>query len=455
MPEGAAFVGRAGGNFDKMRAWGRWCVNSWQRFSPIMKLKPVTIFAALLVIGAGGFLAGRISSPAVEAAAGGGGPAGGTRSSSPSLSLETGVFRKNDAAARTREKRQESPEARLARLESIVRGENSLDRNRALLAYIDQLGPGDFEEAVAHFRELGITENRMGEYGLLLTAWAEADPTAALAYAEKNTRNGFARDTILTTWATTDPDAAIRWAQANFDGDGANPFLPGIIRGLMGSDAAKATELLASMPRSEERGRGLDFILPHLFEKGTEATRDWIAGIADETLRNGAMVRAAGKLAESDPAGTAAWLMENPGEARERRLDDVYGAWAGKDAQAALASFASLPAGEDRSNALRGVVSGIAGEDPKAAVSLMDQYPGDVTDRVVQNFIWHSFGTDPEMAASQIGRITDEGQRDAMYRRVLESWSEDEPAKAAAWMQANAVPESVRNELARRQQEGR
>jgi hypothetical protein len=342
-------------------------------------------------------------------------------------------------------------QGRKTRLESIIRGENALDRNRALLAFIDQLAPGDFEEAVAHFRSLGITQERMGEYSLLLTAWAELDPTAALAYAKENTRNGFATETILSAWATRDTEAAVRWAQANHQGEGANPYLPGIIRGIAATDPAKATELLASMPRSVERGEGLDFLMPHLLKKGVEATRAWIAGLKDDALRNGAILRSAEPLADTDPAGTVSWLLANPGEASQRRMDDVYSTWAQKDQQAAVASFTSLPAGENRSNALRGLVASVAGKDPAAAVGLMDRYPGDVTDRVVQNMIWHSFDNDPALAASQISRIKDEQDREQMYRRSLSAWSDEDSAAALGWMQSNPVPDHVKQQVLRRQ----
>ena len=340
---------------------------------------------------------------------------------------------------------------RLAKLDSIMRSENALDRNRALLAYIDQLGPNDFEEAVAHFRELGITDSRMGEYSLLLTAWAGADPVAALAYAKENTREGFAADTILATWASADPEAAVRWAKANFEGDGANPYLAGIIRGIAGSDPARATELLASMPRSEERAKGLEAFLPHLIQQGAEATQAWIAKLTDDSLKNGAIMRSADRLAAIDPAGTASWLLANPGEASKRRMDDVYSTWAQKDEQAALSSFTSLPAGEDRTNALRGVITSVAMDNPKEAISMLDRYPNDVNDQVVRNVIWHSFGSDPALAVSQISRIGDEGQRNQMYRRAVGNWLERDPAAAQAWMRSNPLPEAVQKDINRKQ----
>ena len=417
-----------------------------------MKLNHTTLLAAFVLIGVGAFLAGRMSSPSAPVTARDGPTE--TRSSR-SVARDTGgentSSRKISRPLTTARGEAGSAKDRLTRLEAIVRGENPLERNRALLAFIDQLGAGDFEAAVAHFRSLGITDSRNGEYSLLLTAWAQADALSALSYAKENTNGGFAQDTILTSWASTDPEAAIRWAQSNHDGDGPNPYLPGIIRGLTQSDPARATELLASMPRSQERGRSLDFLLPHLLEQGAVATRAWIASLTDDALKNGAMERVADKLADSDPAGTASWLLANPGEAANRRLDDVYGVWANKDQLAALNSFRALPAGDTRSNALRGVISSVAATDPNAAVSLMNRYPNDVNDRIVQNFVWHSFGNDPATAATQIARIGDEQQREQMYRRTLDVWFERDPASAQAWIQVNQIPDSVRARIAKRQ----
>ena len=420
-----------------------------------MKFTPVTTLAALVLIGAGGFMAGRISSedPAKVAA----------DQESDAKRVRTGSpgFRSDSASGGARplrpERRESSARAaatergnRLERLEGIVRGEDPLDRGRALLAYIDQLGSGDFEEAVAHFRSLGITESRMGEYSLLLSAWAKTDPLAALEFAKANTRSSFATNTILTSWAASDAEGAIQWARSNHEGEGANPYYAGIIRSLAETDPIRATELMTSMPRSVERGEALNAMLPHLLSKGNESTRAWIEGITDEALRNGAILRVADRLAVSDPAGTAAWLLANPGEATQRRMDDVYSVWANQDEGAAMSSLASLPKGEERSNALRGVVNSVAAKDPQAAVSVMDRFPTDVTDRVVQSFIWNSFGSDPSIAVNQIARITNQEQRDEMYRRAVGRWIEDDAASATAWLRSNPLPENVQQDLNRR-----
>ena len=411
-----------------------------------MKLPPSTTLAAALVVGVVGFLVGRISTPGShDSAEAGDSQLAPTRSSSRESDAASHAAGQSKRATRPDSNRAASTtrEEKLKRLESIMRGENALDRNRALLAYIDQLAPGDFEAAIAKFRGLGITESRFSEYAMLLTAWSQVDPTAALAYAKANTRSGFAATTILSSWAATDPDAAIRWAQANHTGTDANPYLAGIIRTLGATDPVRASDLLTGMPRSPERGEALDAMLPHVLAQGTDAARAWISALTDDSLRNGSMMRAADQMAQTDPKGTADWLVANPGEATKRSLDNVLGVWAANDQTAAVAYFQALPAGESRSNALRGVISAVASDNPTAAATMLDRYPADVTDGTLQSFVWHSFGSDPALALNYVGRITDPGSQERMYSRTLDNWLNRDPAAAQAWMQQNTLPENV------------
>lgn len=420
-----------------------------------MKLTPPTLIAAIAVIGASGFFIGRLSGPdAGETASAentnlsgrpGARASAGSSAANPSRPTRPSAERREAGSANLR-----TADERRARLEEIVRGENAIDRSRALLAFIDQLGPDEFEDAVAGFRSLGITESRFGEYALLLTAWAEVDPMAALAYSRENTSGGFATNTILAAWANQDAEGAIQWAESSHTGEGANPFMAGIIRSLAATDPTRATQLLTSMPRSEERGEALSAMMPHLIRQGPDAAREWISSLTDDSLRDGAMSRAAVQLASVDPQGTADWLLANPGEASRRNMDDVLSSWARTDETGAVAYFRALPAGDARSNALRGVVSTIATSDPARAASMLDSYSGDVTDRVVQNFVWHSYGNDPALATTYINRIANVEERDSMYRRTLDHWLRSDANAAQNWIQSNPLPESVQSHVQRR-----
>ena len=418
-----------------------------------MKASPVITISALVAVATGGFLIGRISSPEDETAP------KTTEATRPDRSRPGDRIAGNSdarggstSAGETSGKRMRMAE-KLLKMESIMRGENPLDSSRALLALIDQLAPGDFEEVVAQFRALGITQNRLGEYSMLLSAWAKADPLAALEYAKTNTQGGFASTTILASWASIDPDAALRWAETNHDGKGENPYLAGIIRGIAETNPERATELLKGMPFGEQRGAALAGMMQHILKQGPEASRSWIMAIEDEQLRNGAVIRMAEPMADIDPKGTADWLVKNPGEASNRRLDDVYERWAGKDLEAALASINSLPAGDQKTNALSGVVTREASNDPKAALALIDRYPNDVNDGVLGDFVRNAVGKDPEIAAITIARITDDRRRNEAYQRTLWRWLESDMGKAQAFVQSHQLPEQVMRTVNRRLQD--
>lgn len=331
----------------------------------------------------------------------------------------------------------------MAKLESIVSGEDPFTRNRAIMDLIDQLGPDDFATALTRFQELGFTKSRLGEYSLLLSAWAQVDPIGALEYSADSTSGKFARNTVLTAWATNDPDAAIRWAEESHTGSDANPYMPGIIRGLAATDPTRATELLIGLPSSKERGDGLDFMLPHLLQQGPDATRAWIAGIDDEMLKDGAIVRTARELAENDPAGTVDWLLETPGEGTQRRIDDTFGVWVTRDQEAAMAKFNELPAGEVRTDALRGMISSVAEDDPAGALEIMNRYPEDVTDKSIEEYIKDASKSDPNLALAQVSRIQDEKDRDKVQSKTITKWIETDPEAAQQWLDTNPVSDAV------------
>lgn len=421
-----------------------------------MKWNATTTTAACLAVGVGGFVIGKIS---------GGSGSGGSETdelidrarqvSSERVSAGTDVARPRRAAAgrsaRAGAVRSTATfDERLSKMEEIVCGENALDRNRAMLSWIYSLAPDEFESAVDRFRILGVTEARMGEYAMLLTAWAEHDPTSALAYAKEKTGGSMATDTLLTAWASRDPESAIAWAEANHENEGANPYMIGIIRGLMGSNPARATDLLQGLPFGRERSEALNAMMPHLLQMGGEGAKDWIRSLGDEKLRDSATARFAGILAKQDPAGTAKWLMANLGDASSQIVDQVYGEWAKVDKGAAISSFAQLPGGDARANALRGLVANEARDNPQAAANLMNSYPADVDDRTLSHFVWSSFDKAPDVAADQIGRIGNKGYQIQMYQRTLATWLSRDPSAARRWINSATLPEPVLRSLANR-----
>ena len=115
-------------------------------------------------------------------------------------------------------------------------------------------------------------------------------------------------------------------------------------------------------------------------------------------------------------------------------------------------SLSNLPAGESRSNALSGVIGTLAKDDPAAAMAMLERFSGDVTERVLGNFLWHSLESDPALAVTQISRIEDATRRDWWYGRALASWLDRDAAAADAWIKTNPQSQSVLDQLANRRE---
>lgn len=419
-----------------------------------MKWNVTSVSAACLAVGLGGFVVGKLTSGSTSSGEADQLPGQAKQvSDQRTSSSRDGVSARRDTALRASriagERSTKTIDERLVKMEEIVRGENALDRSRAMLSWIDSLAPSEFEAAVAKFRGLGITEERMGEYAMLLTAWAEVDPMAALAYTTANTTSGMATGTVLAAWASRDPESAIAWAEAKHEGEEANPYMIGIIRSLATTNPTRATELLQALPFSSERGAALQTMIPHLLKNGPDAAKAWIAGLSDPRLRDGATARFAEEMAKTDPATTASWLLSNLGEASTRSVDEVFEQWAQTDKEAASTSFASLPQGAARTRALRGLVTVEARTDPQAAAKLMNSHPADVDDRMVYHFIWNSFEKAPDVSANQIALIGDVDDRNRMYQRALGYWMENDQAAAQRWINSANLPESVLKSLAK------
>lgn len=409
--------------------------------------------AAVLGAAALAFIAGRATAPGPDAAPSAGVDGVPPRSDRPATAI------RGDAPGRglARLDREATPridrESATDEMSRILGGIDPLSRTQAWLDFVNSLGAGEFENVIAEMRERGLQTENMEAYSLILTAWAKVDPLAALDYASENTGSPFARNTILTEWARTDPEGAILWAESNHEGDGANPWMVGVIRGLASTDPTRATDLMNSMPYSGERGQALSALLPQMLAQGPEVAKAWIEGFSDEQLRDGAIRRISEDLARTDPVGTADWLLAQGGDGARRSMDDVIEIWADQDPAAARGYYQSLPQGPLRTSALRGLTNQMALEDPRAAADFLDANAADADDWVYRQFVWHSFREDPSVSADYIARIQNERERDRTYRRMLDGWLRRDYDAASGWISNTPLPANVASHIERRMTE--
>ena len=333
---------------------------------------------------------------------------------------------------------------------SIMRQNNPIERVNNLLALISRLGPDDFAQVVADFRASGLTRERMGEYSMLLHAWAKEDPLGALDYAEKNTSSPFARQSILASWAADNPSAALQWAETHHEGEGANPWFIGIIRGVVNADPRRASEIMAMMPYSRERGEALQTIIPHIARQGQEKAVAWLNAITDERLRNGATAYLAKRLASENPEATATWAtsITDP-EARSRAIGEVADEWAEKDVASAVAWTETLR-GNEKARAASELIGEFAREDAGKASQWLDTLSGsDGYERVAHGFIWSTAREHPELALSKVPTLEQPKSQARYYQRILQNWHRNDAAAAQAWMTSNNISEEIQRRATR------
>ncbi len=331
-------------------------------------------------------------------------------------------------------------------IENIANISDPIERAQAFLEMIENLSPGDFERVVHSFRELNMTRQRRGEYALLLSGWAKADPLGALSYAKENTETPFARQTILATWAEDSPQQALAWARENFEGEdgAANPWIAGVIRGLANTDLSLATSLLHELPYSRERRVALTPILNTLKQRGIDDSKQWISSLEDESLQAGAVSRIIDTIAKDDPEGALNWVTSLGEEALKRSAKDIVESWAQEDLNAARA-WTDQQSNEIRATAATSLIQEMA---PEEASSWLSSYEGDPAyDNTIKTFVRSNIELTPELSADWIMKITNERDRNRTFSRVIGDWYQTDPDGLIDYAQNNVIPETALNRL--------
>jgi hypothetical protein len=326
----------------------------------------------------------------------------------------------------------------------ISRIADPVERSRSLLNFIEGLSPDQFEAAIADFRASGMARERRAEYSMLLQAWGKVDPLAALAYTTENTQGDDASQEVLAAWASNNPTAALTWARENYTGDSANPYLVGVVKGLVDSNPSLATQVLQELPYSEERGEALRELIPYIAQMGINGANNWLSTIEDTRLINGASAYMAEHLARQSPESASEWAMSLPeGDGRNRAINEVMDTWARRDIEGARTWLDSLPL-QDQLSAGPEFVSSLASQDANAAADWVDeQIDAPNYQELLKEFAQGATRSDPVLALNYGNELEDESDRSRTVGRALWTLYRQDKESARNWIQSNELPERV------------
>ena len=330
------------------------------------------------------------------------------------------------------------------RMEAIVQMADPLDRQLALVKLLERLGPDEFAAVAEQYRLMDHYDSSRGELSLILRGWAKADPLAALEYATQQLKSDRASATVLAAWAGRDPAAAESWALSHHTGDGANPYLAAVIRGIAPYDVAHATQLALSLPAGDERGDAMEAITRALFMRGADQAMAYPSTIQDPTLRAGLVAAISRQLVNKDPAQAGSWLasMKDPADQNQaaRRIAEAL---ASQDPQAAADWMRKLQP-DARAEAARGIIPKMSAGDITGTAQWVNTLSGIPNyDKVVEEFVWSCDYRAPEQSAAWIRGVANQEQQTRLYHQMLGEWAKRDAAAVRNWVANNQVPESV------------
>ena len=416
--------------------------------------------AALLLGGAGGFIAGK---------------SGGSDVSGDSASTERDAKIRRESAG----SRDDTTDLDRARnIKDALREPGQLARLQSLVDLYENMSVEELAEAADTLEDLPMADRILASM-LLFSRWGEMDPQGALAYSQTMGFGGmFARPTILRSWASVDPvnaakyysehpnefrqmggrggpggesgaslvaaewakvdpDAAMAWANS-LDGAEKGGALVSIVGEVAATDPAKAASLAATL-EGDDQVRAYGEIAQKWAADDFTAAESWINTLSGDA-KDRAMSEALQILARSDPDAAAAKLASlSQGRDRDRAVGIVAGEMAEKDPSAAAAWLGTQETG-DYGDPMRRIMTNWTAQDSAGALSFIQAQPvGEIRDAATQTYLWQNRDMEPSQSIALAEAITDERDRDRTIGMTARRWMETDDAAARAYIESSTL----------------
>jgi len=299
---------------------------------------------------------------------------------------------------------------------------------------------GDIPQVLA-FADQNLTANlRASVRNDLLSRWADADPSGALAYAgnisDKSERHA-ATGMVVQAWAGADATAAAAWVQRQPDGPFRNQLLNEVLTAMSRKDPAAACGIYLGLDSASRRKGILTFAAEQIFQAW--AAKDPATAIAQAagipTQQRGEVYDAIVRVwAGTDPQAALKWAdaftNANAGE-KNSLLGSILSIWAGNDFSGALAHVKALPDGAAKSQALSSVIQQWGQQDPQAALDYIATLPSSRFDAGLLNPVISAWlEDDPDAAGKYVQALPAGSQRNILAQNIVSRLANQDPQAA-------------------------
>jgi hypothetical protein len=283
----------------------------------------------------------------------------------------------------------------------------------------------------------------------LVQRWAALEPQAACQYAYTAALQGAEESMLmeaLAIWTKADPATAARWA-----GNLGSPSLrDSSIRTVYSTwaktDSTAAAKSISSLRPASARGIASAATAPPHATKNFQTAIQWARSLAGP-VREKTLDAILGEWTKRDPAGAAAWLIQQPGDVQWALMTKLASNWVRKDPYAALAwglgqstevaLGSKLAQGPVQRKFFEAALGSLIGSDPQGAANWLASPVGQpfFTSRIESVAgTWTSM--DPMEAASWSLSLSKEADRNSAIGAVAKKWARTDPQAAGQWIRS-------------------
>ena len=350
---------------------------------------------------------------------------GGAEGNSADLANEI----RTRAGDRSMERNNGAERKKARSLDEIYRQPGQSNRVQALLDLYSNLGPGEFQAEAEKLDSLPFNERILASV-LLFGKWAEVDPTAAMAFTDTmGIAGGFVRPTVLQGWASTDPVNAAKYYTEN-------PAQFAMMNMMVGG-------------RGGRGGMGMQgpggIIAGEWAKQDPAGAMEWAKGL--KTNSSEAMTSVVSEIAKSDPKKAAEMAAAMDEGSRGSAYESIAKQWGASNFTEAQAWANSLPA-DQRGKAMASAIAGLAQTSPELAATEI----GKMTDmearrEAVPTVAKNYARADVRGSMDWLNSLDDNGAKQDSMREVMPIWAADDSGAAIGFIKGQTDPE-VKNSAA-------
>ena len=359
-----------------------------------------------------------------------------------------------DEEEATAKKRPRTPEQLRDALLAAKDDPNPISRSAAFAEVLAQLSDENLDEVVEAFDQLAFGFENAHDYRMLLYAWGQIDPLAAIEYSNRRAKGigaGFAVAGVLEGWAGREPKAAVDWVNLPENAGMAKLYRFGLVKGWASQDMEGATAYVLSLDAGGNRPDLLRTITDERLRRDFASTSFWAENLSDDADKKGVFTRVAQQQSRESPGQVAEWLRGHASEDYAAdaliRLGDNWGKRAPAEA---AAYFDDLPTGRARREGMSEIVESWARDEPAEAAAWLNQKdPSPETDPAVAAYARvTSMEEGSEASAMEWAvSITDPELQSKTVTSVGRNWYRRDKDAAEAWLPASGLSEQQQDAI--------